>query len=218
MNIIYAILGIIGGLLCACGDILFDFKGKGNIESGKKIKFINSNWDKMPPWRFKLSIVFCALGAPLAVLCGIMIANTVAVSSPLMGNLLLIAFVVGGSGGVFIHISLCVVPLLYLKAKSLANADVAEEIINEKWNAIKVPFLVMYLIFIGVTPLLVIISICLQYLTVPMWCVVLNPLVFAIVGVTLRRVCNKIFYELPGIIMPSMGLAMYGVLALISIL
>ena len=34
INIIFGILGIAGGVLCAVGDILFDLKGKGNKKLG----------------------------------------------------------------------------------------------------------------------------------------------------------------------------------------
>ena len=33
-NMIFSILGLIGGVLCAVGDILFDLKGKGNKKLG----------------------------------------------------------------------------------------------------------------------------------------------------------------------------------------
>ncbi|MFI3229117.1 MAG: DUF6796 family protein [Bacillota bacterium] len=217
-NIIFSIIGIIGGLLCAIGDIFIDLKGRDNVESGAEPKFINSNWDKMSPWRFRLSILLATFGVPMTVLGGITLANIVAESSAFMGNFLLIAVVVGGVGGFFIHASICLVPIIYLKARDLAGSDVAEKIVYHKWDAIKVPFMFMYLILIVVTSILVIVSICLQYLAVPMWCVILNPLVFLIIGVMLRLVCNKVFYELPGIIMPSMGLAMYGVLCIIALL
>lgn len=218
MTMVYAILAIIGGVLCAVGDVLIDLKGRDNVESGAEPKLINSNWDKMASWRFKLSILIATIGVPLTVLGGITLANIVAESSSFMGNIMLITVIIGGVGGFFIHANICLVPIIYLKAKELAGAEVAEEIVYEKWNAIKVPFLFMYLILVVVTSILVIVSICLQYIAVPMWCVILNPLVFMIIGVTLRLVCNKVFYELPGICMPSMGLAMYGVIILMAIL
>ncbi len=218
MTIVYAILAIIGGVLCAIGDMLIDIKGRDNVESGRQPKLINSNWDKMSPWRFRLSILIATIAVPLTVLGGITLANVVAEGSAVMGNIMLIIVVAGGVGGFFIHASICLVPLMYLKAKELAGAEIAEEIVYDKWHAIKIPFMFMYLMLVVVSSVLIIVSICLQYLAVPMWCVILNPLVFMIIGVILRLVCNKVFYELPGICMPSLGLGMYGVLILIAIL
>lgn len=30
MNLIFSIMGLVGGLLCCVGDVLFDLKGEGN--------------------------------------------------------------------------------------------------------------------------------------------------------------------------------------------
>lgn len=59
MNLTFSIMGLVGGLLCCIGDILFDYKGKGNKKLGSS-KNIDSNWSKMSEWRFGLSII-CAL-------------------------------------------------------------------------------------------------------------------------------------------------------------
>lgn len=34
MNLIFSIMGLVGGLLCCTGDLLFDLKGKGNKKLG----------------------------------------------------------------------------------------------------------------------------------------------------------------------------------------
>lgn len=58
MNLIFSIMGLVGGLLCCAGDLLFNLKGKGNKKLGTS-KYINSNWSKMSEWRFGVSII-CA--------------------------------------------------------------------------------------------------------------------------------------------------------------
>ena len=55
MYLVFSILGLIGGLLCCVGDVLFDLKGKGNEKLGTS-KNIDSNWVKMADWRFGLSM------------------------------------------------------------------------------------------------------------------------------------------------------------------
>ena len=42
MNLIFSIMGLVGGLLCCAGDLLFDLKGKGNKKLGAS-KNIDSN-------------------------------------------------------------------------------------------------------------------------------------------------------------------------------
>ncbi len=61
VNIIFGMLGIAGGILCAVGDMLFDLKGKGNEKLGISGN-IDSNWLKMPYWRFNTSILVTFLG------------------------------------------------------------------------------------------------------------------------------------------------------------
>ena len=61
MYLIFSILGLIGGLLCCVGDVLFDLKGKGNEKLGTS-KNIDSNWVKMADWRFGLSIAIALVG------------------------------------------------------------------------------------------------------------------------------------------------------------
>lgn len=55
MYLVFSVFGLIGGLLCCTGDILFDLKGKGNKKLGTS-KNIDSNWLKMADWRFGLSL------------------------------------------------------------------------------------------------------------------------------------------------------------------
>ena len=58
MNLIFSIMGLIGGLLCCVGDLLFDLKGKGNKKLGTS-KNIDSNWSKMAEWRFRTIYNMC---------------------------------------------------------------------------------------------------------------------------------------------------------------
>ena len=53
MNLVFSVMGLVGGLLCCVGDILFDLKGKGNKKLGTS-KNIDSNWSQMAEWRFNI--------------------------------------------------------------------------------------------------------------------------------------------------------------------
>ena len=44
MTFTFGFLGIIGGIICACGDILLDLKGKDNMKTGK-YQIIDSKWN-----------------------------------------------------------------------------------------------------------------------------------------------------------------------------
>ena len=64
----------------------------------------------------------------------------------------------------------------------------------------------------------VIIAICNGALDVPKVCVLLNPLVFLIFGLTCRKINAVKFQDLPGIIMPSLGLGMFGLIGMLNLL
>lgn len=82
-------MGLIGGLLCCVGDILFDLKGKGN-EKLETSKNIDSNWSKMSEWRFGLSIIFDMIGVILIGFGFYAIGDMVRENSLILSNLILI--------------------------------------------------------------------------------------------------------------------------------
>lgn len=55
-------------------------------------------------------------------------------------------------------------------------------------------------------------------LAVPKWFVLLNPFVFLLIGMELRKAKPDVFYDLPGIILPSLGMGMFGLIGMIAIL
>ena len=46
----------------------------------------------------------------------------------------------------------------------------------------------------------------------------LNSIVFLIIGIVFRKINSNKFQDLPGIIMPSLGLAMIGVIGIVAYL
>ncbi len=97
MDFVFGILGIIGGLLCAIGDILFDLKGKGNLKSGP-YDIIDSNWEIMSEWRFSASILIAALGVPLYLLGFLGMYNQLSQSNEAVATTFLVFAVLGASG------------------------------------------------------------------------------------------------------------------------
>ena len=55
-------------------------------------------------------------------------------------------------------------------------------------------------------------------LGVAKWMALLNSIVFLIIGVLFRKINPNKFQDLPGIIMPSLGLAMVGVIGIVAYL
>jgi len=112
MNLIFSIMGLVGGLLCCTGDVLFDLKGKGNKKLGTS-KNIDSNWSKMAEWRFGLSIIFAMFGVILIGFGFYAIADMIRENNLLLSNLILITGFIGCVEGLFVHSMLCIQAIIY---------------------------------------------------------------------------------------------------------
>ena len=55
------LLGILGAVLWAASEWLVAALGAGNDRNG----LIESNWAKLPMWRFRLSVILCSISVPL---------------------------------------------------------------------------------------------------------------------------------------------------------
>ena len=216
VNIIFGILGIAGGILCAAGDMLFDLKGKGNKKLGTSGN-IDSNWLKMPYWRFNASILAAFLGDALI---GFGFYSLVSQMKDVSGGLAAVTAVcayVSVIAGFFIHTVLCIQPIIYKKIMETDNFKLADDTLEAYYKAVIPPFLIGYL-FMLVAAICVIAAILKGFLDVPKWFALLNPFVFLLIGVGLRKIKPEWFYDLPGIVMPSLGMGMFGLIAIVNML
>ena len=67
---VLAVIGIVGGLLCAIADLLLDLKGVDNKKLGK-MKIIDSKWSEMKHFRFVWSGILVMIAVPMYT-CGFM--------------------------------------------------------------------------------------------------------------------------------------------------
>ncbi|WP_028508877.1 DUF6796 family protein [Ruminococcus sp. NK3A76] len=216
MYLLFSALGLIGGLLCCTGDILFDLKGKGNEKLGTS-KNIDSNWLKMADWRFGLSIALALIGDALVGLGFYSIGMQIAETHSSLGYLTIGFGYFGAMAGIFIHAFLCVQALIYKGAMIHGDLQIADDILEKIYKQIMPTFLLGYATLL-VPTVLVIIAILNGALDVPKICVLLNPIVFLIIGTTCRKIDPVKFQDLPGIIMPSFGLSMFGVIGILNLI
>lgn len=216
MNMFFSVLGLLGGILCAVGDILFDLKGKGNQKLGTSGN-IDSNWVHMPYWRFGASILVAFLGDALigfgfySLVCQMGSINTVLTAvTGLCGYVSVIA-------GFFVHTVLCLQPIIYKKIMETDQFQLADDTLEAYYKAVLPPFFIGYG-FMLATTVCVIAAILTGILSVPKWFVLLNPFVFLLVGMGLRKLKPDLFYDLPGIILPSLGMGMYGLIGIVNLL
>lgn len=215
-NVILSLLGLAGGILCAIGDILFDLKGKGNEKLGTSGN-IDSNWIKMPYWRFGASILVAFAGDALIGFGIYSLVRQMGASHGMLAAVTGVCGYVSVIAGFFVHTVLCIQPIIYKKIMETDNFKLADDTLEAYYKAVLPPFLIGYG-FILVATICVIAAILTGVLAVPKWCVLLNPFVFLLVGVGLRKLSPDRFYDLPGIIMPSLGMGMFGVIGLIGLL
>ena len=216
MNLIFSIMGLIGGLLCCVGDLLFDLKGKGNKKLGTS-KNIDSNWSKMSEWRFGLSIIFAVLGVILLGFGFYAIANIIRENNVILSNLILITGFIGCVGGLFIHSMLCIQAVIYKRItdNGKINFELADNTLEGFYKTIIFPFMLIYCVLM-IADICVAVAVLNGALSVPKWMALLNSIVFLIIGVLFRKINPDKFQDLPGIIMPSLGLAMIGVIGIVA--
>ena len=212
---VLGIIGIIGGVLCAIADLLFDIKGPDNKKLGK-MGVIDSAWERMAHFRFVLSGILAMFAVPMYS-CGFISLMQMDGNYAISAMIFRIIFLCGAMGGFMIHIFLCLQPTIYQIIMKKNDQELAEEVINSIFRQIYVPFFTLYTMLVIIPAIAVMVFIIKGVLPLPLWCVLLNPVVFQIIGFILRATKLKIFIDAPSCCAASLGLAAYGVLALISL-
>ncbi len=87
---------------------------------------------------------------------------------------------------------------------------------NATFDAIKIPFILYFICLVIIPSILLKYAMIRGYPQLPAWCAVLTSVPFMIMGIGLRFIKKEWFNDLPGIIMPSLGIAMIGLLAAIN--
>lgn len=210
---ILAIIGIIGGMLCAVADLLLDLKGSDNQKLGK-MKVIDSKWKEMSHARFVWSDILAMFAVPMYSCGFVALMLQLNKTNARLSIGMTILFLCGAMGGFMIHTFLCLVPTIYQKVMKKADFELAEDIIGGTFKQIYVPFFVLYIMLVILPAIIIMGLIVCKILPLPLWCVILNPLMFQIIGFLFRATGLKIFIDAPSCCAASLGLAMYGVLAL----
>lgn len=212
MDFILGMIGLAGGILCAIADILLDLKGNNNVKIGK-YGIIDSNWVNMAGWRFSLSVAVAAIAVPMYYMGIIAMTNQLQAANRLLGTSFWVAGTVGAIGGLFIHATLCYFPMIYKRLAKDNQSELAENIINGIFNSIKIPFITVFVLLTIVTSVIIVIAIIRDYLAIPAYFIILNPLGLMLIGFLFRKINSRVFADLPGICMPSIGLGMIGLAA-----
>lgn len=210
---ILAIIGIVGGLMCAVADLLLDLKGPENKKLGTS-GAVDSMWAVMPHGRFVASDIIAMFAVPMYTCGFIALMLKLSETHRSLAIALSITFLCGAMGGFMIHTFLCMMPTVYQKLAKEKQETLAIDIIEGLLKQISVPFFTLYSMLVIVPSIAVILLIITGALQLPIWMIILNPVVIQIIGLGFRATKLKIFIDAPSCCAASIGLAMYGVLAL----
>ena len=215
-DFILGIIGLCGGLLCAIADILLDLKGKGNEKYGP-CGIMDTNWEKMAMWRFKGSIWLAAISVPMYLMGIVAMYRQLARGSMAVANIFGICAVVGSCSTMFIHATLCYLPIISkTMSEDKVSKDTVGKTVNTLYQAIIVPFLVFWLLLVARLSGLVVYAVLADVLLLSWGFILLTPLSLVIIGMILRLINRKVFADLPGICMPSIGIATMGLMAALN--
>lgn len=145
------------------------------------------------------------------------LGNLIAVENQILGEALKLSIFIGAMGGFFIHTFICIIPIIYKEIMKDNNFELADRVIMKAFTAVQIPFGLLYLILMLAPTVIICFSITTGLLSVPKWFVLLNPVVFQIIGWILRAIKKDWFNEVPSICMASLGLAMYGVIGIVNL-
>ena len=195
MNLIFSVMGVIGGLLCCVGDLLFDLKGKNNKKLGTS-KNIDSNWSQMSEWRFGASIICAMFGVILLGFGFYAIADMTRQNNELLSNLILITGFIGCIGGLFIHSLLCIQAVVYKRITNngKSNFEIADNTLEGYYKSILFPFWLLYLVLM-IADICIMVAVLSGALNVPKWMALLNSIVFLIIGLIFRKINPNKFQD-----------------------
>ena len=217
LDLIFGCLGIVGGLLTACGDMLLDLKGPDNEKLGRD-GLIDSALDHMAPWRFPASILCAAFGVPLILLGITALARQMALGQESFGLWFWLVGAAGCTGALFIHTGCCLWPIIYQTMKPRHTLEDIDRVTHAVYSAIRVPFFLLYALLALGTSVMIWAALGKGFLDLSPWCAVLTPPPLCVVGILLKKVQPRVFCDLPWIIMPSLGMGCMGLLAVLNIL
>ncbi len=184
------VIGMSGTALLMISDWLMGACGKGNVANG----VVQSNWAKAAAWRYEASFLIAAVavfllytGMKEAIRQIRLTRSRKDVWTIRMAQVFEIGGIATTVATLFLHAKGCILPILYKKlySTSLMGADMLA-VVDEVFFYISIPFYVLSVIMIVCTSVPFIHQIIKQRLRVPKWYILLNPMVFWVVGWVLR--------------------------------
>lgn len=173
----------------------------------------------MAEWRFGLSIIFAMFGVILLGFGFYAIGDMVRENDIILSDWIFVTCFIGCIGGLFVHSLLCIQAVIYKRItdNGKRNFELADNTLEGFYKTIMFPFFLTYSVLM-IADICIAVAVLSGALGVPRWIALLNSIVFLLIGMLFRKINPDKFQDLPGIIMPSLGLAMIGVIGIVAVM
>ena len=212
MNIyvVFGIVGIISSILAAMADVPLVKPGKPDPSEKAAVNGVNPWWADVTAKRFNVSFWLSFLGQPGGYVVLWLLADLIANENEALALALRINTFIGCYVGLVCHIIYCIKPLLYQKLCNKMSDDESLEVMKSMDPLMYGPMALGFLtLWLGGT-IIIAIAIVTGALAVPKWCLLLNPIVAAIILLTVKKCGGKIVGVL------GVGFLLFSVLLIIA--
>lgn len=212
MNIyvVFGIVGIISSILAAMADVPLVKPGKPDPSEKAAVNGVNPWWADVTAKRFNVSFWLSFVGQPGGYVVLWLLADLIANENEALALALRINTFIGCYVGLVCHIIYCIKPLLYQKLCKKMSDDESLEVMKSMDPLMYGPMALGFLtLWLGGT-IIIAIAIVTGALAVPKWCLLLNPIVAAIILLTVKKCGGKIVGVL------GVGFLLFSVLLIIA--
>lgn len=212
MNIyvVFGIVGIISSILAAMADVPLVKPGKPDPSEKAAVNGVNPWWADVTAKRFNVSFWLSFLGQPGGYVVLWLLADLIANGNEALALALRINTFIGCYVGLVCHIIYCIKPLLYQKLCKKMSDDESLEVMKSMDPLMYGPMALGFLtLWLGGT-IIIAIAIVTGALAVSKWCLLLNPIVAAIILLTVKKCGGKIVGVL------GVGFLLFSVLLIIA--
>lgn len=206
----FGIIGIIGNFVAALADVPLVKPGKPDKDEVIARGGVSSWWADVTSKRFIVSSWLSFIGQPAAYIVMWLLADLIAKENGTLALALRINTFLGCYAGFSCHVIYCMKPLIYQKLHKKISDEESLEVMKSIDPVVLGPMIVGGLsLWLGST-IIVAIAIATGALAVPKLCILLNPVVSALILLTLKKCGVKIIGTL------GVGYMLYSILLIIA--
>lgn len=142
-NCLFATLAAIAGLMYSVADYLLELL-PGNSTVLDKYGVVESAWEEMAVGRFTASISIAAIVTPFFVAGYLCVYRQMRTTHPRYARAFIIVTLIGGLSDFFIHVILCIMPVVYKSVLSISGQTAAVTVLEDMTGSFIIPFYVYF--------------------------------------------------------------------------